>query len=410
MDRIEAHFDTYHHYSTSYQSAYGKHWELFKPKSIQLHGSGYTSNIRPVIQYNSELDDVDNPKIKDFLKCNYLSTTHKDFSPVDRNQTINIFSTEKYRHSDPQCHSAFKNIYPGLNIWNSEGPVPQVTQSKGLKADARSKTDDDELCKRSRLMSQKLPSTTQSTKSSGDMSIKWGLKEETGSTRNHPMIDTLTGRPISPHMPREFRLQTNRPTGRTQYSDDFQVHETVTEKEARLRTALLKDGKGNGVISWNVCPPEHTHVDSESGLDRLKNLPEETLSKIMKTDPAEYQNLIHPSKWKSMYRGQYNGLPVAPPSKEARLGRTTTGRQESTGFTSNEAGHVDYDAGPPDRFVTDNMTRFYQPPPAQDKQDRSGHIHFNTLPSVPTTLAIGTGLSTFGPSNSMTEKAQTLSA
>ncbi|KAA3677265.1 protein phosphatase 1 regulatory subunit 32 [Paragonimus westermani] len=117
------------------------------------------------------------------------------------------------------------------------------------------------------------------------------------------------------------------------------------------------------------------------------HLSEETVEKLKKTDPAEYQNVIHGFKGPSMHKGMFTNQQVQPTTRVSRLGQRSVGPNESSGFTRNEPGHVDYDAGPADQFVTHYMTRFYSPPPGKDGSDRCGHVHFNTQPCKQTSLA-----------------------
>ena len=48
-------------YCTQNSSTYGARWPKFEPRVGHATGSGYTSNVRPVIAYSARLDDVDNP-------------------------------------------------------------------------------------------------------------------------------------------------------------------------------------------------------------------------------------------------------------------------------------------------------------------------------------------------------------
>jgi len=48
-------------YCTQNSSTYGARWPKFEPRMGHATGSGYTSNVRPVITYSARLDQVDNP-------------------------------------------------------------------------------------------------------------------------------------------------------------------------------------------------------------------------------------------------------------------------------------------------------------------------------------------------------------
>uniref|UniRef100_A0A670Z5E5 Stabilizer of axonemal microtubules 4 n=1 Tax=Pseudonaja textilis TaxID=8673 RepID=A0A670Z5E5_PSETE len=67
-------------YCTSYGEAYGQ--EGFHPRNGFHFGAGYKSNYRPVVQYNPNLDKIDNPAVGKLLQDNYESTTNKHFQPL----------------------------------------------------------------------------------------------------------------------------------------------------------------------------------------------------------------------------------------------------------------------------------------------------------------------------------------
>jgi len=48
-------------YCTQNSTTYGARWPKFEPRTGHATGSGYTSNVRPVITYSARLDEVDNP-------------------------------------------------------------------------------------------------------------------------------------------------------------------------------------------------------------------------------------------------------------------------------------------------------------------------------------------------------------
>uniref|UniRef100_A0A8C6V5C4 Stabilizer of axonemal microtubules 4 n=1 Tax=Naja naja TaxID=35670 RepID=A0A8C6V5C4_NAJNA len=67
-------------YCTTYGAAYGQ--EDFRPRNGFHFGAGYKSNYRPVVQYNPNLDKIDNPAVGKLLQDNYESTTNKHFQPL----------------------------------------------------------------------------------------------------------------------------------------------------------------------------------------------------------------------------------------------------------------------------------------------------------------------------------------
>jgi len=51
-------------YSTTNSVTYGLPYQNFSPKNGRHKGTGYGSNFRPAVFYNSKMDDVDNPAMK----------------------------------------------------------------------------------------------------------------------------------------------------------------------------------------------------------------------------------------------------------------------------------------------------------------------------------------------------------
>lgn len=58
-------------YSTTNSTTYGARWPKFEPRPGRHTGSGYVSNVRPVIQYKPRLDEVDNPAMGSVFCTNY---------------------------------------------------------------------------------------------------------------------------------------------------------------------------------------------------------------------------------------------------------------------------------------------------------------------------------------------------
>jgi len=56
-------------YCTQNSSTYGgTRWAKFEPRMGHATGTGYSSNLRPVITYSTRLDEVDNPAMG-FVVC-----------------------------------------------------------------------------------------------------------------------------------------------------------------------------------------------------------------------------------------------------------------------------------------------------------------------------------------------------
>ncbi|KAF6772349.1 hypothetical protein AHF37_09240 [Paragonimus kellicotti] len=282
--------DIMNHYSTSYKSSYGQHWEHFVSRNPSLYGSGYTAaNIRPVVQYSPILDDIDNRRMRQLLKSNYFSVTHSDFLPFalqsgkERIPNLTKFRLpKKYGAQIHKSHDAAVNI-----------DLPPVTRTGKPPAFFK---DDNFLLAGYEVMRTSYGSnfTEPKTYRYDIARITMGPKEQTGSTRNNPTEDTLTGRPVSPHLGSSFRLQTNRPLGTTHYSDNYTPYNIPDGKESfskwmgpsanQQQTSYLRQIK-----LW----PDYVPDRPSNIYARPEPISEETLEKLKKTDPAEYQNVIH---------------------------------------------------------------------------------------------------------------------
>ncbi|KAF7234431.1 hypothetical protein EG68_11327 [Paragonimus skrjabini miyazakii] len=283
--------DIMNHYATSYKSSYGQHWEHFRSRNPSLYGSGYTANIRPVVQYSPILDDIDNKRMRQLLKSNYFSVTHSDFLPFalqsgkEKIPNLTKFKLpKKYGAQIHKIHDSMMNV--GLPSITGTGKPPTFSKDHHfLLAD----------CGDPQMQTSYGSNYTKPKTHRYDIArIAMGPKEQTGSTRNNPTEETLTGRPVSPHFGSSFRLKTDRPLGTTHYSDNYIPYNTSDGKESfskwmgpsvnQEQTSHLKQMK-----LW----PDRVPDQSSNVYTRPEHMSEETLEKLKKTDPAEYQNVIH---------------------------------------------------------------------------------------------------------------------
>ncbi|CAH8875799.1 unnamed protein product [Trichobilharzia szidati] len=405
--------DVLKHYATSYATAYSAYWENFTPSPISLSGSGYVSNTRPSLGYTDKLDDIDNPPLKNILKGNYLSTTHKDYTPFVTpcgKEPLPSLTREPRSRRDK---SNF--VLTGTDFFDQKSKdilTPVTPKTKPLLLSRKGLWDiEDENFGYG-------PSSHSTTYSehfgqarplSYDLSrTNIGHKEESGPTRNTSSFDNINNRFGSSYIQGQPRWKTDRPIGQTVYMDDFKPYSYKNGSEGFPRwIGNLSHQKPNSYVIQNKLWPEFKNIDTSKVYDHAENMPEERLEMLRKEDPAEYQNVIHGFIEPSMSKGVHNGVQVQPKSVAEQLGRMTVGPVQPSGATLNLTGSVQTRDTPPDRFVTHNMTRYYHPPPGQNANDREGHIHFNTQPSKETETSRSARLSCFEAQLPSTDKLGT---
>ncbi|XP_029438725.1 protein phosphatase 1 regulatory subunit 32 [Rhinatrema bivittatum] len=82
-------------YSTTYCSSYGQ--EGFKPRDASCSGTGYQSNLRPLVCYDASLDKLDNPAMGLLLRDSHLSVAGQHFMPLEVPNGTEILPTRLYQ-------------------------------------------------------------------------------------------------------------------------------------------------------------------------------------------------------------------------------------------------------------------------------------------------------------------------
>ncbi|CAL8082112.1 unnamed protein product [Calicophoron daubneyi] len=402
--------DPLSHYCTAYNTSYGQHWESFQSRKPAPPKSGFVSNVRPVVQFDAQMDGIDNPTFANVIKMNYVSVTKKDYTSLElpaRRATVLALTELQFpsKYDRTRWKLGPAAINEELNI-SLVSPTPKHRPL--LCAHKKVEYADSENFGFGPNHQWSTYKSTFATPSSKDYNLSRtniGRMEETGSTRNNSSTDTLTGRSNPVYSSNSWRGRTDRPTGRTVYSDTFVAY-AQTDRTAPFprRIALSAKNMKNSYVEGTKVFPEYVQVHPAGVYGHVNEISEDYLEKLKKTNPAEYQNVIHAFKEPSIQKGIFLGEQNPPLTHADHIGNRTVGPAESSGFTKNVLGHLDTDNLPPDRLVTHKHTRFYPPPPAKDSENREGHIHFNTQQPNPKTSSTEINVRYMEPQIPSTEK------
>ncbi|KAH8865862.1 protein phosphatase 1 regulatory subunit 32 [Schistosoma japonicum] len=383
QEKTGGEIDFLKHYKTSYTCSYGQCPSDPFPDRNSYCSSGFVSNRRPFLQYNDKICEKYNSALRNILKSNYLSTTHKDFiTPNIPSRKNDFISLKKDLGGGSETLGVYLTEYASVNN-NSTGVLTQMLPNEvSLKL---GKINFCEIGSEKFCYGQNMHSTSYSTnyhqvrRGLPDLSgVSVGRKEESGSTHNANNFAALTNRFFDSYKPDQPDWKTDKSTGLTVYKNDFRPYsyKTVPEFFSRWIGNSSYQLPSSYVIQNKLCP-EYVYGYGQY-------LPEGYLEDLRKSDLAEYQNVIHGTIEPSMSKGSYNGLEHQSKTAGELLNGVTIGSLEPSGSTLNISGNVLSQDTPPDRFVTHNMTRYYSPPPGRDDGGCGGNIYFDVQPSKET--------------------------
>ncbi|RNA37791.1 phosphatase 1 regulatory subunit 32-like [Brachionus plicatilis] len=229
-------------YSTSYSTSFikanaesnkGKFKDIpaytgepnFKPRSAPLENkTGYTTNVRPQIYYNRNLDELDNPEMGRMLADNYVTITAHEFKPYKLNTGLeelpvkladpnSAFTQNAYNHN-PRPVDVAKQ-YLDTSIRAPYDVLPKH------KAKLHQINDHNPISNENHghgpfYMSTETSSKFLVNKKEEKMSPSVGPKEISGFVSNQEVEDVLT------NIPGERWLFEKRPTGKSETHGRFQ--------------------------------------------------------------------------------------------------------------------------------------------------------------------------------------------
>ncbi|XP_029140078.1 protein phosphatase 1 regulatory subunit 32 [Protobothrops mucrosquamatus] len=319
-------------YCTSYGAAYGQ--EGFRPRNGFHFGAGYKSNYRPVVQYNPNLDKLDNPAVGKLLQDNYESTTNKHFQPLQlpdgkyplpwsvhqpgsgyvREKPLTFPTTKTVK----KVHFDTANQGPEAVIGLEPRYVPVLHNSFG-----KGSVEVENARHGPQFMSTEYGSKYHfNIPGQPDFLQKKtiGAKEESGFTEGclaNPIVEKLTSQDSNPGISimKADYLPSSVPHG-----DEF--------------LPVLSKGSERG-----------------SGFNRQKDL------RLSSSGPPPNAEASGP-----LSHSQFQGHQRQPQTQTNLLGREYTGNKEPTGFSTNNLNYATpaYDPNLPNRFLTSYNSKFYE--------------------------------------------------
>jgi len=302
--------------------------EVFKPRSAQEYkSSGFTSNVRPQIYYNKNLDEIDNPDLSRICKENYNTITHIEFPAyelkngseelpkclADPNSAFTKTTKVHNPHID-EVHNLFisKRIRAPFDVEPKQIPLLQNIHHKDPLTKKNFNYGVDYMnteYETNYLKHEPYKLTNQ---------IKVGPKEESGFVANKEKEDVLTNAPGERW---NFR---SRQTGNTMYQEKFKTY------------GYLKGDEPLPSLVNGTSTAENSHTRKYNNSD------------------ANSHKFGNPTEYNERFRGIQRSAPIL----SEKLGLATVGQKEYNGQTRCEKGFVS-EQDNPERFVTSYKTKFY---------------------------------------------------
>ncbi|XP_064627223.1 stabilizer of axonemal microtubules 4-like isoform X2 [Lineus longissimus] len=345
-------------YCTQNSTTYGSNWPKFQPRSARHVGTGYLANFRPGVYYSERLDQLDNPVMGKIVGSNYMTVTQRDFRP-----SVGSNGTDPLPCSVHQVGSGFVREKPITNPSSKEGPASMTTET---------------ATKFRGFPSERM-----------DISRKTvGPNENTGFT--HANDEPVTFQPGQPHKGDIPGYLTRRPTGRSIMKTDFQRYGYPLGNEPLPCIADPSEHNTGFTRGTNAEPIYVTRKP----YDKADQIPGDRLSKMKKTDPAEYMNATNPNNHSSVAKNYFKGQQRPDGSEADRLARTSVGTKEPSGYCENNDIFVQTSDNP-NRFITHYHTRFYDKTPFST--DREGHCRGDVQNQLPDGFTKSTYVHSYGP-------------
>jgi len=304
-------------YSTEYSSKHGIHG--FLPRIVKHSGTGYKSNFRPGVYYSRKLDDIDNPAMGRILKDNYLSSMHESFRPYEGPDGKDPFAKDI---SDR--HTGFTSNHPRTR--NDMGTVKSAPPN--LAGRKQNGFDNIYMSENHSQYQQKNPLVDASGMAVGR------FKEMSGFT-HAKNIEPVTHHPDE-YYGGESRMNLVRPTGESVTKTSY-LPSRLTRGDEKFRNIAGNADTDNGFTRFIRPTTDMTAV--KDPYTRVGDLNKNVRKKIMKHDPCEYLNLLHPYPYKSMKEVSLQGKQVNDDTLMSdKMNSLDIGEKEDTGYSSNNKG------------------------------------------------------------------------
>ncbi|KAL7058813.1 hypothetical protein AAHC03_012929 [Spirometra sp. Aus1] len=365
----------HNHYVTTNMYTYGSYWNGFKPTFKTFEGAGYVTNNRPVVQYCTELDRIDNPAMIEELRCNYVTTNQATYVPYGKKHGKEQLPPGTYQPRESIFFLKSINSPPtqqGPGLWSTQYSTDYVP-----KKQATAPLD---------------PS-------------RMGRKELSGFCVNNKTAETLSGRPDCCFAESGPSWLTPRRTSNSVYQVDFQPYgrRPIEVNEGGPATVM-----SDGFILNNKVQQDFVPRRTDKVFVKAEELPYGKLDKLKKTDRAEYWNAYNASRYPSITHDEYKYPPHEERMKVPDASESELKKRESTGTIRNIPPVLDGLPCAPDHFVTHNMTTYYWTAP-REGSDRQGCVNMNTLDIQPSGFVLGTKLNAMEPQTEAIKRLPELS-
>ncbi|XP_031556028.1 protein phosphatase 1 regulatory subunit 32-like [Actinia tenebrosa] len=388
-------------YCTEYSTHYGQ--EGFNPRTGKHVGTGYQSNFRPGVYYSRKLDELDNPAMGKIVSDNYASITKKHFLPSKGSQGFDPFSRGLHMTATsgfvkdipgnlPKSHQVASvhidtrrqgTVYPAhrplLHTLNQKDPIQRENAFHGplyMSTEART-----------RFLG--LPSERMNT------SCKTvGHKEGSGFTHAYNDEPVLFN-PMEAYEGLKDPRFTSRPTGYSVMKGSFRPVEYQHGNEEFPILSHASDRNTGFTHGTKVKPVFYMKLND--AYTKQDDLHPRIQQRVQKIDPCEYSNIIKPYTYSSTSKLAFRGKQCNDPSEAARLGNTSIGNKEPTGYSENNDKF--FETAETEellrRFDTHYNAKLYNMNPAGDA--RMGHTRGNLQTQLPDGFTKSTSVHKFGP-------------
>jgi len=361
-------------YSTTNSTTYGRSFSSFEPRPGRHTGTGYLSNFRPGVYYNVKKDFAG---VGPLMMDNYESVTKQAFLPSNGPSGREPLPNQSY-----QVGSGF--------VRQKAVTIPTNSQVRQVCMDTRACTAPADYRPRAKPYLQKIQSkdpvelenagygpgymTTEHLQQfKGYQPNKsnpngFSAKEGSGFTGNHNV------EPVTFHPDYAFRndvpgYMTYRPTGTSIQGTDFRPYAFPKGDEPMPRIAN-RSVRDTAFTTGTKARPGFVHRVMGDAYDKAADIPGAKLEQMRKEDPTEYINTQKPNNHSSIATNIFQGQQRPSKSESDRLGNTSVGLKNSTGYSLNNDRFVSTSDNPA-RFITHYMTKFLDRNPKG--LDREGH-------------------------------------
>jgi len=391
-------------YVSEYSTNFGD--SNFQPRNGAHSGAGYTSNRRPMRNYNSGLDELDNPMLGHMISSgNYLTSQKDQFRPFnDANGTeplpANTYQVEsgytemKPLAGIPLTKQANSVHFDKINAGNLDDMILPRYKPRLHKIQSKNPTEQQNFDHGAAYMTSETKSRFMGVQRDPEdvkNHLKVGKKLDTGYTSNVPPLEPIQFNPGSTFINENMEGEIDRPTEVSITKTDYIKPEPVLKGDESLPLRIAPGSDRYTGFTRDVAP-----APKFIGYANVDQVPDRVQKEMKKKDPMEYVNVLQPNNHTSVSKEMYKN-PVGIPEDFAhskKIGNLSIGNIETSGFTTNNDQHVMTadDAG---RFITHNQHNYWDMNPVG--KFREGHCRGGVQDQLQNAFVRSTKVHDYGP-------------